>query len=214
VLFRTNTFHMSGLDLQLNLSQLLLPQRLSRVTSLEMLWNLTSPSKHWRSGNLLYGLYTDPSMENSPLHQLCRMIPLAFPNIRYLYISLECFIGPQNPNQFPDTILATEEIVLGPIEDMIRTLGPGRECSIAIQGGAWTVLLKKYRYMYESALRVEMENCIRGRFWKALDPSLDGLGYWICSGWDDIAFLGRDYWTFDLWGLNRTPRPRWAADYY
>lgn len=86
---------------------------------------------------------------------------------------------------------------MGPIEDMIRVLGSGRQVTIAIQRGGWNALLKRNWELHGDDLTVEMENRFTGRFWKALNPNGD-LGYWISTGQDDIgcdfSYRAENYW--------------------
>ena len=136
-----------------------------------------------------------------------------FPHVQSLYISFQSWLdpGPGSSSLQDDVISEVESIFLGPVEQMLRLLGPGpgKEFNIAIQRGAWFVLLRKYNKLYGSRLRVESEDGpMRGRFWRSLslssnhhDDGCDNFGYWICGGWNDMDFVGaQDYWTISNWG--------------
>ncbi|KFZ01922.1 hypothetical protein V501_09715 [Pseudogymnoascus sp. VKM F-4519 (FW-2642)] len=190
VLFATNTFHLKSPDLLAHLQRMILPQRLRAIPSLEMCWL----NKYNRSQ--LQVLWDDPTTEDSELHALCRMVPQAFPNVLRLDITIICDIRPTG-DDFPDitwatrrvrartlklSALAMEHSIFGPIERMLRTLGPGREFSITISMRAWEILANKHRVLYGSELKIEWYcSGIEGRFWKVLDPGNE-LGYWICCG--------------------------------
>lgn len=187
ILFTTNTFHLSNLELQESLPRLLLPHRLSSINSLELLWDFSTPQPN---GTLLHVLWETPEAKDSPLHTLCRMVPEVFPNVHYLYISLQLrFWSPLA--EFYDLISVLEQVILGSIEDMLRNLGlsSGREFNVAISRLAWDVLYQKNTDLDSSKVKCEghMSN---DRFWKPLGPpgievpEDHMLGYWICSGWD------------------------------
>ncbi|OBT83116.1 hypothetical protein VE02_08071 [Pseudogymnoascus sp. 03VT05] len=190
ILFATNTFHLKSPDLLEHLQRMILPQRLRAVQSLEMCWL----GKNGKSQ--LKVLWDDPTTEDSELHALCRMVPQAFPHVLHLDITILCDIRPTG-DDFPDitwatrgvrartlklSALAMEHSIFGPIEIMIRTLGPGREFSITIPMPAWEILEHKHRVLYGPELKIEWY-CygMEGRFWKVLDPGNE-LGYWVCCG--------------------------------
>lgn len=240
-LYSTNTFHISSLDLQLNLPRLVPRHHLARVTSIELLWKLNAiqarskpPVKDYvkplwdGSGGLNPQSH---QTSDSPLHVLCDLIPRTFPHLRSLYISFQCWLDPGSPRGGPggDVISEVETIFLSPVEDMMRACLLGRskqecdgdghgyrdlELNLAIQRGAWRVLLAKYHKLLGAKLKVEsVDELSRGRFWKPL-PRLvsgggigdeetdgdDGFGYWICGGWEDMQAFGHDYWIMTNWG--------------
>lgn len=171
VLFATNSFHIGSSDLLQHLPSLLLPQRLNRIQSLEILW---------------FKCRTRVKDTSSPIHTLCQMVPQALPHVRQLTIFLGSSISQSRDTHsadFPDPA------ILDPIEDMIRALGPGREFNVSIELGTWHTLTSKYGALYSPNFRIEWYNtCIEGRFWKLLGPG-DDLGYWICSGrFDDPVY--------------------------
>ncbi|KAK3313317.1 hypothetical protein B0H66DRAFT_522255 [Apodospora peruviana] len=228
VLYGTNTFHISSLDLQLNLPRLVPSHHLAGIRSLELLWKLDTFKAFHGSSHLPTGkedhvrpLWADPSRRDSALHVLCGLISQTFPHLGRLYISFQCHLHPGSflrPGADVDIISEVETIFLGPVEDMLRTYyyqvrqDAPLELNVAIQSGAWRVLLAKYHQLLGGAkLRVESaDELARGRFWKPLgqtvgrddDDDDDGgeFGYWICGGWDDMRGLGNDYWNMTNWG--------------
>lgn len=244
VLYGTNSFHMSSLDLQVNLPHLVPPSHLQMITSLELLWPLNTIRT--RKGTIPLKDHVTPLWEAStnsetradlPLHILCGMMPRTFPHLRSLYVSFQCWLdrGSSVRGASDDVISEVETIFLGPVEDMLRAfrLGQSRQegCShgyvglefnVAIQRGAWFVLLHKYHKLLGGQLKVEsVDGLSRGRFWKPLglgsrretDHGVgsgaghgvgegdDHFGYWICGGWEDMKVFGTtDYWMMTRWG--------------
>ncbi|CAJ2505079.1 Uu.00g124730.m01.CDS01 [Anthostomella pinea] len=97
------------------------------------------------------------------------MVLQAFPNLRSLHILLYGWISPYSPRPADDFELrAAETFVLGPVEDMLRAMGPGIEFNIAIPKSGWRDLRDKY-LRADSLLRLELDGPFNGRFWKALD---------------------------------------------
>lgn len=166
---------------------------------------------------------------------MCDMIPQAFPRLRSLYISFQCWLDWGSGGAGDDLISQVETIFLGPLEDMLRACLLGRsgqvgcghgyvglELNVAMQRGAWFVLLHKYHKLLGPKLKVESVDALsRGRFWKPLrrgsgamtdegdgigashemEDDDDGFGYWICGGWEDVkVFGGADYWLMTNWG--------------
>lgn len=188
------------------------------MTSLEMLWNFNLDLCNHRITDGLKSLWTESARQDSPLHKVCAMVPRSLPHVRSLYVSIQSWIDPPGLGNQVDGISFVESIILAPVEDMLRLLepGPSKEFHVAIQRGAWFILLNKYNKLYGSKLRVESQDGLtRGRFWKSLDlPSsqkgdpVDTFGYWICGGWDDMKLLGsHNYWTMTSWGDKWTGVP-------
>lgn len=229
VLYGANTFHISSLDLQLRLPELIPPDHLARITSLELLLKLNDINQCRTAKNHAKDLWEDaPRPIDSPLHTLRASIPENFQHLRRLYISFQCHLDPLlgRGGVHEDIISEVETIFLGPVEDMVRILhhmaGPEVEINIAIQRGAWKVLLAKYMTLLGTGLKAESADLVmRGRFWKALSPATartlasgeneaadvegkEKLGYWICAGWDDMN-QHHDYWITSNWGV------KWAG---
>ncbi|OAF57686.1 hypothetical protein VC83_05690 [Pseudogymnoascus destructans] len=124
---------------------------------------------------------------------LCRMVPELFPHVRQLDINIlgELRLRPDTHS----TVIALggiETVFLGPIEDMVPALGPGREVCIAIQQMVFHTLFMKKLELYGQDLKQDIYNPYNIRFWKELDPDNGLLGYWICDGAPDQC-LGNIY---------------------
>ncbi|KFY21172.1 hypothetical protein V491_03102, partial [Pseudogymnoascus sp. VKM F-3775] len=190
ILFSTNTFHMDNFDLLQHLPRLILPQRLRSIKSLEISWTFRPTVTDEKPMEVLWN---DPTTEDSVLHEMCRMIPELFPHVSQLDINFLYELRVRQ--EFQDAISALggiERVILGPIEDMIRVLGPGREVCIAIQQSVFSDLHEKKQELYGSELKTEIYNPYITRFWKELDPD-NGLGYWICRGAPDHGHFGNIY---------------------
>jgi len=151
------------------------------------------------------------------LHLLCTSIPQIFPHLRSLYISFQCWLTPSVPRSHEDDVISEVEVIfLAPIENMRRAWSGNLELNVAVQSGAWGVLLKKYQTLLGADLRTKGGGWpARGRFWKPLGPSVretggggegdagvedGGSGYWICGGWEDVKAIGQGYWVICNWG--------------
>lgn len=111
VLYATNTIHMSSIELILNLPRLLLTQRLSSITSVEMRWSLGS------------------SADNFPgLHELSNAMPAILPHLELLYISLE---GTLRRGAYY-TLDVDDSALFGPVEQMISKFTDLKRCEIAV----------------------------------------------------------------------------------
>ncbi|OBT40437.1 hypothetical protein VE00_08714 [Pseudogymnoascus sp. WSF 3629] len=190
ILFSTNNFHMDNFDLLLHLPRLILPQRLRNIESMEVSWTFRPTATRDKPLDILWN---DPTTKDTVLHELCRMVPELFPRVRQLDINI---LGELRLR--PDTHSAVvalggiEAVFLGPIEDMVRALGPGREVCIAIQQTVFHTLFMEKLELYGQDLKQDIYNPYNIRFWKELDPD-SGLGYWICDGAPDNCQLGNIY---------------------
>ena len=222
LLYSTNTFHMSSLDLQVNLPRLVPPRHLDMITSLELLWTLNTTEtkdKSWSEDHI--APFSDNRDElrgqsGALLHILCSMIPQTFPHLRNLYLSFQCWLSLASPAGWPgdDFISEVEAIFLGPVEDMLRAWARSRsgqekhgykdlELNVAIQRGAWFVLRTKYYKLLGRKLKSECVDMSRGRFWKPLrlDSSaaadtVDGIR---AGGGEGSGNDGFGYWICGGW---------------
>ncbi|KAJ5124281.1 uncharacterized protein N7515_008106 [Penicillium bovifimosum] len=211
ILFTRNTFHLSGLELQLNLSQLLHPQRLASISSLVLIWDLKKPrQKYYSEKNNLVGVLWEraitaspdpPSGADSTLHELCGMVPETFPNLRHLYISLQSHVAPPKPEIFEDPVGEVERVILSPIDKMVRAMGPGRDVKIAMQLEGWQAIWRRRLKLYPGEVIVKVDEQFGHRLWKGLGNATGQpeLGYWLCAGWDDIDRMGPALYR-DVWG--------------
>ncbi|OBT64991.1 hypothetical protein VE03_05655 [Pseudogymnoascus sp. 23342-1-I1] len=183
VVFTTNTIHMENYDLLRDLPRVILPQRLRCIESLELSWDFR-PMSRVSGYKPLRLLWENPAAEDSDLHEMCRMVLKSFPRLRWLDINL-LFETRNIPG-------GAERTILGPIEDMIRALGPEREVCIAIQRSVFSSIYDEHLELYGQELKTEVYNPYIARFWKDLGLG-NGLGYWICAGFPDHCQLGNTY---------------------
>ncbi|KAI2601957.1 hypothetical protein GGR54DRAFT_626261 [Hypoxylon sp. NC1633] len=196
VIFTTNTFHLSGPVVLENLSSLLLPQRIRNITALELIWDFDVPFQLIHSREPPEPLWTKPdACKSLPLPSLCRMIPETFPSLQHLYISLQRPIAPLDtfgstplqPRELEECLSRMKLVILGPVEDLVRALGPGRDINIAVQRGAWEKLMLEYVRLHGAGnVRMEANEDLNTRFWTSLDGD---LGYWVCRGMEDMAYV-------------------------
>lgn len=167
-----------------HLPQLLPPQRLASITSVEMLWHLR-PFQDAGSH--------DPSESGLAAFQtLLDSLPSTFPRLRKLYLSLQGDIKPTGVpyDKFLDV---TESSIMTPIDDLVRRLGPHmKECDIAIPSGLYGP--RKYN---ATGTRLKLGRKVRGkweRLWRELPETETGdggctahlPGYWIRLGQMDL----------------------------
>ncbi|QKX61406.1 uncharacterized protein TRUGW13939_08554 [Talaromyces rugulosus] len=213
ILFTTNKFHFSGLELQQNLSRLLPLQRLARISSLVLIWDLKKPrQKYYSEKNNLVGILWERAVTASPeplsgadstLHELCRIVLETFPNLHHLYISLQSHIAPPEPKIFEDPVGEVERVILSPIDEMVRALGPGRDVNIAIQLGGWQSIWRRRLKQNPGEVIAKFDEQSGNRIWKGLGDATaqPELGYWLCAGWDDIYRMGSVFsGDVDVWG--------------
>ncbi|KFX91923.1 hypothetical protein O988_07510 [Pseudogymnoascus sp. VKM F-3808] len=168
--FSTNTIHMECYDLLRNLPRIILPQRLHSIEVLELAWTFRS-SVGIRTQDPLNVLCSDPETKDSELHEMCRMVPKLFPRLRQLDILLICRIRVPYPPLW-ENLGSSEHVILDPIKDMIRVLGPGPEICIAIKdrrgilsAGASSrrqtiIPLVSYMFLDSGLLALHMSPCL------------------------------------------------------
>ncbi|KAL7907307.1 hypothetical protein GGI35DRAFT_455982 [Trichoderma velutinum] len=101
VLYRTNTIHMSGQTLILHLSQLLPPQRLSAITSLE----IVCPLK-------LHGAEAGAIPEVGLLNDYLSVFASSLPNLTRLYLALKAKGSTARPVDMQSVFKVLDEFVL------------------------------------------------------------------------------------------------------
>lgn len=187
VLYAMNTIHMASTVMICHLPQLLLPQRLGNITSVEMVWNF-----HPFRDAGPHGL---PDSGLTAFYNLLDLLPGTFPHLRKLYLSLQgdmkSSLGVPTEKHF-DVI---ESAIMKPVDDMVRRLDPRvDECDIAIPTSLYHP--RKYKATGTS-LKLGRKVCGEWeRFWRELSPPAttgDGggtahlrRGYWVRLGQMDI----------------------------
>ncbi|OBT49691.1 hypothetical protein VE04_10049, partial [Pseudogymnoascus sp. 24MN13] len=119
ILYSANTIHMASSIMFRHLPQLLLPQRLSTITSIEMIWT-THPTR--------YGTDQPNSLDSFGLpatHSLMSVLETALPNLKCLSLTLssDLTLGHKDDNPTAST----------PIDDRVRRRRPRlEECYVYI----------------------------------------------------------------------------------
>ena len=191
MIYSTNTIHIGSVVLARHLDLLLLPQHLSKITSLELLLDL-----------ILFRPPSSPQQEQTmgwpAYHGVLSALPTSLPSLRKLQVSISTNSYIANP--LADNIESHERNILGPVDDMVRNFGRRhlRHCEIAPNRSLYTAF----------RLRAEKVGARIGsggvgafrweRFWRAVAVKQEGdqqqqqqsnnneeLGYWVRQGVDD-----------------------------
>ncbi|KAJ4854990.1 uncharacterized protein T069G_10548 [Trichoderma breve] len=207
VLYSTNTIHTASKEMILSLTSILLPQRLSSITSVELLWDFAPfPSIH-------------PEVVKPPLSDMASFrafldaIPTTFPALRKVHISLQGHIYPTktiNGSTSWDNNIDRVDEILHPVDYFVLGLEPDvrRSFSLGIPSSL-------YRSQRDRALQNNdpVEQAHRGQYerhWRPLKGTGDGEGYWVCLGNKDLtmpfictmgeggyeSIIGKDNWVF------------------
>lgn len=94
------------------LPQLLLPQRLAGITSIEILWHLR-PSTDSRHSD-------PPGTHLINFFRLLNVLPMTFPRLRELYLSLQSTM--KSPKR--QVIDTNEATIMSPVDEMVRRFHP------------------------------------------------------------------------------------------
>lgn len=167
----------------LNLKSILLPQRLSSITSVELLWDFAPfPSIHPQ-------VVKPPLSDMASFHAFLNAIPTTFPALKRLHISLQGRLYPTKTvdgrTTWDNNIDRTDEI-LHPVDNFVMELGPNvQDFSLAIPSSL-------YRDQRDRALRnkdpVEQAHLKQNeRHWRPLKGSAERAGYWVWLGQKDFT---------------------------
>ncbi|UKZ79780.1 hypothetical protein TrVFT333_007542 [Trichoderma virens FT-333] len=207
VLYSTNTIHTASKEMILSLTSILLPQRLSSITSVELLWDFAPfPSIHPE-------VVKPPLSDMASFHAFLNAIPSTFPAIRRLHISLQGRIYPTktvNGSTSWDNNIDRVDEILHPVDDFVLKLKPDvrRDFSLGIPSSL-------YRSQRDRALKNNdpVEQDYRGqpeRHWRPLKGAGESVGYWVWLGNKDLTMpiictmgeggyhriIGEDNWVF------------------
>lgn len=126
VLYATNTIHSASKELLYNVDRFLLPQRLVRIASVQLMWEFDEPRLHDRAQRV-------PTFK-----QFLDAVPAIFPHVQQLYLTVQWRTPLPSRADVPRTTTreefeTAEDIVMRPVDRMVRRLGGHvRECSVAI----------------------------------------------------------------------------------
>ncbi|CAH0046174.1 unnamed protein product, partial [Clonostachys solani] len=193
VLYSTNTIHSASKLMLLNLDKLLLPQRLSNIKSLELIWTFDpylgdcEPTR-------------EPCRDSESFDKFLEALPVFFPGVQHLHVAIqgEIFPGERKASGgwgfMKNTTKAIEVVfekdIMIPFDQMVHRLGPGVRqvtlaCSSFLYGGARGVALENNPdHVQQVHLGAKKE-----RFWR---PFVGGRGrnnhlggYWVQLGQRD-----------------------------
>lgn len=175
-----------------HLPQLLLPQRLASITSVEMVWN-KYPSRSDVPNSLdSFGL---PAM-----YSLMDVLESTMPHLRQLSITLDCDITLEHWKE-DNTQGENKPTISTPIDDMVRRIRPRlEECDISIP---YHIFEQRKNRAEETSMVWDVKRrSDDGRFWRELpctDMGNEALamnlrGYWVCCGERDYRLYPFPCW--------------------
>ncbi|ETS79684.1 hypothetical protein PFICI_09537 [Pestalotiopsis fici W106-1] len=194
IIYGTNTFHISTLQLLLKVPRLIPHHLFNEITSLELTWYFDSIYKNQEP--VQHSTTSGDEGQGPSLLALSATIPKIFPRLQKLYISFRGYVDLSNHSTNKEIIPEVETIILGPTERILCAMGPrrGKEFSIGLDSHTlWHTLAQKYGdpERRDSAMgRSEMQG---GKFWKSINQPTrnltasietvqdDHYGYWICG---------------------------------
>ncbi|KAH6995884.1 hypothetical protein BKA56DRAFT_472834 [Ilyonectria sp. MPI-CAGE-AT-0026] len=184
VLYSTNTFNMASKEMVMNLPRLLIPQRLEAITSVEILWDWEPFLRQDETAAFM------PLSDKKSFHAFLDFIPIAFPKIRSLYVSLQGKLHGYRTSQYPppaeERFGILEETIMIPVDNMVRTLGTHvQDISVAIP----STLYFHYRERAQSLGWKVEQTCVAGqleRHWRPLTDCEFRAGYWVPLGQRDL----------------------------
>lgn len=167
----------------LSLNSILLPQRLSSITSVELLWDFAPfPSIHPE-------VVKPPLSDMASFYSFLNAIPSTFPAARKLHISLQGRLYPTKTvdgSTSRDSNIDRANEILHPVDDFVAKLRPHvRDFSLGIPSSL-------YRSQRDRALKnndtVEQVHLgLHERHWRPLKGSGQPTGYWVCLGHKDLT---------------------------
>ncbi|PTB39381.1 uncharacterized protein TrAFT101_007825 [Trichoderma asperellum] len=183
ILYSTNTFHTASKEMILSLKSILLPQRLSSITSVELLWDFAPfPSIHPQ-------VVKPPLSDMASFHAFLNAIPTTFPAIKRLHISLQGRLYPTKTvdgrTTWDNNIDRTDEI-LHPVDNFVLELAPN------VQDFSLGIPSSLYIHQRDRALKnkdpVEQAHLKQNeRHWRPLKGSAERSGYWVWLGQKDFT---------------------------
>ncbi|OBT73395.1 hypothetical protein VF21_08082 [Pseudogymnoascus sp. 05NY08] len=190
ILYSTNRIHMASSVMIRHLPQLLLPQRLSSITSVGMIWNMYPPRRYGTDQPTPLDSYGLPAISS-----LIAVLETAMPNIRRLSITLDCNLISNHEEEADHSQDEDETTITTRIDNMVRRMRPRlEECETYIPYHHF----KTRRNREETTDTVcDVEGRSDERIWRELPPAKGGdeevpvglRGYWVCSGERDFRFF-------------------------
>jgi hypothetical protein len=179
---------MASLVMINHLPELLLPQRLAQIRSVEMRWNVY-PFRH--------AMPHDPPNSGLPAFlNLIEALPSTFPHIRKLFISIDD--GAEPGMKLRPTISEAQNLnepaIMQPVDDLVRRLGPDLQMfDFALPASLYRRI--KMVATGKDLMRGWKSSGKRDRIWRELPEIEMGRhathlpGYWVNSGQIDMLPL-------------------------
>lgn len=165
VLYSTNTIHMARNPMMLHLPQLLLPQRLASISSVEMRW-------------FLYPYQSGSGFEE--FHLLAASL-LNFTNLKSLHVSIEGKLRSTELG-FPSNEMVND-VFLKPMETSIRRMPTLQRCQIELPLSLYDVKRFKIREEYVTQGYFFRKERIWRNLPKSAEEDVHLSGYWV---WLDL----------------------------
>ena len=170
----------------LNLDRLLLPQRLSAIKSVELVWEFEPfPWPSRPDMKRVPGLFTGLEY----FHQFLDQLPGMFPNLRFLYIALQGNLCPWKRTEAGIRVdwgrrtEIWEEHIMQPIDNMVRRLAPQvQECFIALPSVEYSIRMRVAREQAGVLVEQVHLGAQRERHWRRVNNSTNLGGYWVMLG--------------------------------
>lgn len=190
VLYGTNRMHFEGMDMLCLLPEVLLPQRLAAITSVELLWNFPPWGEVRQQGR---EEDYPPGSGMAGFISLLKALPGTLPNLRYLYLSLQGELKPLGVHSHEEIFKASKEL-LRHVDRMVVKLERLTDCRIALAASCYSA----YKLMTtgrDAAFQFSHEDWGKDMLWRDLPPQEDESyhaisGYWLCHGKTDVSHPG------------------------
>lgn len=185
VLFATNTFHIASRELLSRMHELFPAQRLERITSAELIWEIPeAPPWHPHGSSEMYKYLR-------PLWFFLDEVPAMFPNVRKLHIAIHWdgqYLATLQ-NTFSELFFgAMQSGIVDRVDVMVRKLKDSVEFSLALPSSM-------YRPRRERAKKTtKIEQASDGGKLERLWWPMHGAGrdgYWIRLGLKDLMMPGQ-----------------------
>lgn len=159
MLYSTNTFHLSSKPLLTNLSRLLLPQRMSMITSLEIVWLVDT---YIRAGKSI------PRQDD--LDEILSILDSNFPQLRRLSLSVQLKLYEQIPVHLNDMVETLDAFVVRRAEYLVEPI------TIGIASWAYEQLFSEVCNMHQKKNGLDwthMQDKVKYKMWRYLDGNYD-----------------------------------------
>ncbi len=186
ILYGTNTIHTASKALILDIDRLLLPQRVTAITSLEMLWDFGSHPP-WADS---FPSKTKELMQE--FEDMLRTVLSSFRGLKTLYISVQWtgrdpVVAHSRQMGSSGSEDAVERLLMRRVDGMVRQL-PARVADFALAVPS-SIYMEQCNVARETPGR-PVEHVSDGaryeRFWRPVDKGVAHAGYWVRLGQRDL----------------------------